>query len=96
MYIICDWDFPLQPERNMKLKNWITNAIDELQNSDDFAETFVEKRLELSRTYLKDKVLSTSHGADIFENILKCLSGEEWKEQGVYGDNFRKLIKENQ
>lgn len=77
------------------LRQFTEETLRELNTTNDFSEVFVEKRMELSRKYLKGRVLSTSHGADIFKNIIKCLNGEPWYEVGVYGENFKILIREN-
>lgn len=62
---------------------------------ENWAAIFVSRRIELQRRFLRGKILSTAHGADIFSNILDCLSGAKWEEKGELGENFRKFIKEN-
>lgn len=81
----------------MTLKNFCVKVNAELNASvgDDWAKCFIQNRLALQTLYLKGLVLSTAHGADIFDNILNCLNGAEWEEKGEYGNNFRKFIKQN-
>lgn len=62
--------------------------------SERWAEVFVERRMDLQRQYLRGLVLSTTHGADVFTNILACLDGAEWEEKGELGNNFRALIRQ--
>lgn len=54
---------------------------------------FCRLREELHNKFFRGFIFSTTHGADIFKNIIDCLKGAEWKEEGEYGNNFRKAIK---
>ena len=76
------------------LKQFCEESIQVLTGTpaETWAEVFVARRLELQRLYLRGKILSTTHGADIFRNILACLAGEPWEEKGEYGNNFRAVI----
>jgi hypothetical protein len=59
----------------------------------EFAVAFVEARMAFARTYTRDYLFSTSHGLEFFQNVLDCASGKlVWKEEGEYGNNFRKFI----
>jgi hypothetical protein len=51
---------------------------------------FVELRMSFARLYSKG-ICSTTHGVDFFDNVLA--GPDAWKEEGEYGDNFRKLFK---
>ena len=53
---------------------------------------FCKRREELHNRFFPGLVFSTSHGISIFKNVLDCLRGREWKEEGEYGNNFRKGI----
>jgi hypothetical protein len=53
---------------------------------------FCRLREELHNRFFKGLIFSTTHGADIFKNVLNCLNGQVWKEEGEYGNNFRKGI----
>ena len=57
-----------------------------------WAELFVARRLEFARRFGNGLVFSTSHGAEFFDNVVKCIEGEEWDEKGELGNNFRKLV----
>jgi hypothetical protein len=60
----------------------------------EFAVAFVEARMAFARTYTRDYLFSTSHGLEFFQNVLDCASDKlVWKEEGEYGNNFRKFIK---
>lgn len=76
-----------------KLKKFCEDAIKAISESPNKPVTFVHHRVELHNLFLKGSCLSTSHGLDVFQNILNCLDGEEWNEDGELGNNFRKLIK---
>lgn len=78
----------------MDLKQFCLQSIEKLNKThiNEWAALFVSLRMKLQREYLKGFVLSTSHGIDIFENILACLDGAEWEEKGELGNNFRKFI----
>jgi hypothetical protein len=79
----------------MNLKEFSESAISDISNSENKAETFVKWRIDLHNKFSRGRCFSTSHGADIFNNILSCLDGGEWKEDGDLGYNFKKLIKDN-
>ena len=57
-----------------------------------WAIMFVELRMAFSRLYLHG-MLSTSHGADFFDNVLA--GPDAWDEKGEYGNNFRELLRRN-
>ena len=60
-----------------------------------WGENFVELRIWFHRKHGRGLVLSTLHGIDFFQNVVDACEGRmKWKEEGIYGDNFRKLIKE--
>lgn len=77
------------------MKEFSQKSISILENTDskNWAKVFVELKTEFWRKYAKGLIFSTTHGIDFFENVLNCLDGAKWKEEGEYGDNFRKLIK---
>lgn len=64
-------------------------------NGGDYANLFIRLYLDFFRTYGHGFITSTVHGLDYFDNILYCLGGQKWAEQGEYGDNFRKMIELN-
>jgi uncharacterized NAD(P)/FAD-binding protein YdhS len=76
----------------MNLKTFCENSIEELRIFD--AEKFVRLREDLHNKFFKGLIFSTTHGADIFKNILETLEGNPWKEEGEYGANFKKGIKQ--
>lgn len=57
---------------------------------------FVEARMQFHRRYNDGLIFSTSHGIDFFTNVIDSFEGRlQWDEKGVYGDNFRKFIKQH-
>ena len=68
----------------------------------EWAETFVRLKMRFYREHCMPLLFSTIHGADFFENIIKCLDGMKWEpdkdepEPGEYEENFRKFIKRHQ
>lgn len=60
-----------------------------------WAELFVDLKMWFFRKHCRGLICSTSHGTDWFTNIIGLAEGTmEWKEEGEYGNNFRKLVKE--
>lgn len=61
----------------------------------DYGRLFVELRINFARKHhIIYDVVSTVHGADFFENIIRTAAlGEEWKENGEYGKNFKYLTR---
>ena len=60
-----------------------------------WAEEWVHQRMEFHRKHGRGLTLSTSHGIEFFQNVVDACEGRlKWKEEGIYGDNFRRLIKE--
>lgn len=62
-----------------------------------WAATFVALRIHLQRAYLKGRVLSTLHGARIFQNILDYAGrGNQWEPEirTEYEATFRALCNE--
>ena len=53
---------------------------------------FKKRREELCKRFFPGLTFSNSHGIDLFKNILDCLNGRVWKEEGEYGNNFRKGV----
>lgn len=53
---------------------------------------FCRLREELHNKFFKGLIFSTTHGADIFKNVIDCLNGADRKEDGEYGNNFKKGI----
>lgn len=66
--------------------------------SDKWAEIYVNSCMWFWRKYCLGLIFSTIHGADFFDNILKCLDGTLWlpDNKGEYEENFRKFIKHYQ
>jgi len=58
-----------------------------------WAEEFVRLRMEFHRLHARGLIVSTWHGTDFFENVLKGLAGIDIGEpKGDYRNNFIKLI----
>jgi len=58
-----------------------------------WAEKYVELRMEFHRKHGHGLILSTWHGVEFFDNVLKALNGDMCKEpKGEYRNNFLKLI----
>ncbi len=49
---------------------------------------YVELRLQFTRAYSQGPC-SMAHGIEFFDHVLA--GPKNWKEPGVYGDNFRQL-----
>ena len=80
------------------MKTFVTEVITELDKTVDgekWAELFVNRRMECFRRYSNGLITSTTPGAEYFQIVLDCLNGKEWKEEGEYGNNFRKIISLN-
>ncbi len=75
------------------MKKFCEDAIVTLKESNDWARDFVELRMRFHRLHGDSLITSIVHGPDFFKNVLDCLAGAKWEERGLYGDNFRKLIK---
>ncbi len=77
------------------MKKFCLNAVEILKSVTDkeFAIAFIGLRMDFHRKHGHKLIVSTLHGIDLFDNILSCLAGGDWVEEGEYGDNFRKLIK---
>lgn len=73
----------------MNLKEFCQEA----ESNINSAESFIKYRMALHNYYFQGLIFSTSHGTDIFKNVIKCLDGGEWKEEGEYGRNFKEGIK---
>jgi len=56
-----------------------------------WADLFVKLYMQFHRMYGQGYITSTSHGVDFFDNVVA--GPEAWKEKGIYGDNFRKMLK---
>lgn len=82
------------PPLNMRF--FCENAVDMLENCThtEFTPVFLKLKKMFWEIYQKPHNLTISnlHGIYFFENILFCLKGGEWIEEGEYGDNFRYLI----
>ena len=81
---------------NLALHEFCCRTIGELEFAQprEWAVIFVERRMELQRRFLKGLVLSTTHGTDIYWNIIYALQGViVWEEKGELEDNFRKFIR---
>ena len=78
------------------MRQFVLDAIKQLVlvNPKDWARLFIKLRFEFHNKYQKKDslIISTIHGGDFFTNVLECLNGKEWKEEGYFGDNFRKII----
>ncbi len=79
------------------MKAFCENVLAELKacKNEEWAVIWVNRRMEFTRKFNMDLCFSTTHGADFFQNVLDCLAGTIWKEDGLYGKNFRELIKRN-
>lgn len=79
------------------MKHFCQEALIKLSTlkNEEWARTFCELRVEFHRKYSNGLVFSTFHGVDFFNNVINCLDRAEWTEKGEYGNNFRKLIKNN-
>jgi hypothetical protein len=78
----------------MNLKTFCENSIEELKPF--CPKKFVRLREDLHNRFFKGFIFSTIHGLDIFRNILDTLDEKPWKEEGEYGANFKKAIKQCQ
>lgn len=80
--------------RTASLREFCEDALAKLKEAKKewWAAVFVKLRMDLQAQYLRGLVLSTSHGVNIFENILAGLNGVQWEEKGELGNNFRLLI----
>lgn len=59
-----------------------------------WADVYVELRMIFHRRYGRGLVISTTHGADFFDNVIDCCEGTlAWDEKGELGENFRKMIR---
>lgn len=58
----------------------------------EWAELFIELKLLFYRKHCLGLIFSTVHGIEFFNNIIKCMNGEQWTPDGEYEDNFRKFI----
>jgi hypothetical protein len=59
----------------------------------EWAEKFVELRMQFHRKHGYGLIQSTWHGTDFFKNVLDALDGKEIEEpKGEYRNNFIKLI----
>lgn len=68
-------------------------AVLEIIPRSKWAEYFVELYLGFYRKFGRGVLISTTHGVDFFHNVVECCEGRmKWKEEGEYGENFRKLI----
>ncbi len=81
----------------MTLRQFCIQACDDLYEcpANQWAALFVERRMALQQLFLKGRVLSTTHGTEVFKTILDGLAGGDWDEKGEYGNNFRALITEH-
>jgi hypothetical protein len=71
------------------LREFCQQAIDSKIKADEF----VRLREQLHNLYFKRVIFSTSHGVDIFQNIINELNKPNWVEDGEYGFNFKSAIK---
>jgi hypothetical protein len=72
----------------------------------EYGRTFIKLREQFWRKYAKNRIFSTSHGADFFENIIECvLDNKRWPTDfldkrstggqiGEYDTNFTQMLKE--
>ena len=67
--------------------------MEKLKNSKDFGKDFVSLKMEFYHKFQHPLICSILHGPDFFSNVLECMEGKKWKEEGVYGDNFKSLVK---
>ncbi len=77
------------------MKKFCEDAIAKLKGVPDteWANTFVELRMEFCRKFQRGIITSTWHGIEFFDNVLFCLNGGDVKEPaGEYKTNFKKLI----
>lgn len=75
------------------MKTFCLNAVEKLKNTNDFGKDFVDLKMEFFRKFQNPLICSIIHGPDFFSNVLECMGGKKWKEEDVYGDNFRQLVK---
>lgn len=72
------------------LREFCQQAIDSKPKADEF----VRLREQLHNLYFKRVIFSTTHGVDIFQNIINEYDvPNSWVEDGQYGINFRRAIK---
>jgi hypothetical protein len=80
------------------MKKFCEDAIAKLNSvsTAEWANTFVELRMEFHRKFSRGIITSTWHGTDFFNNVLFCLNGgdvNDLKEPvGEYRTNFKKII----
>jgi hypothetical protein len=77
------------------MKKYCEQALARLNAATNWAELYVNLRIEFHRLHGHKLITSTSHNAEFFINLLNCLNGAEWDKKefkGEYEDNFRKLV----
>lgn len=58
-----------------------------------FGDLFVDLKIWFMRKHGRGLTTSTSHDTAFFQNVIDVAEGRlKWKEEGEYGDNFRKLV----
>lgn len=81
---------PLELKPTMYDYALVARSVLDMVPGSKWAVVFIELRMAFNRLY-PHGTLSTTHGADFFDNILAGAS--EWDEKGEYGDNFRKMLR---
>lgn len=85
----------------MNLIEFVNFAKNKLENSNAFAEDFVNLRIECYRTYQNGLIQSGSHGIEFFDNVIKYYNDPESyplpkdKKGAEYEINFIKFLQLN-
>ena len=76
------------------MKKFCQSAIEILNSctSEEYAVVFVRLKFEFFKKFQNNLIFSTIHGTDFFKNVIDCIDGQKWGEQGECGNNFRKMV----